>query len=116
VTTSFEEKKGNGWGEWSRYVLRELERLSDEFKELEKFIDSVSTSSGENSKLVGAMTERLNSLSKRLEDISADVKTTSTIVTNLRVSVASRLVYGSLGGGAVTLIVKVLEYMIAQAK
>ena len=34
-----DEKTTNGWNEWSRHVLLELERLSDGIKELDEKID-----------------------------------------------------------------------------
>ncbi len=34
---------GNGWNEWSKHVLLELQRLNDCYKELDKKFDKLNT-------------------------------------------------------------------------
>jgi len=36
-----ESPKGNGWSEWSRYILKELERLNEQYEKLDKRMDEV---------------------------------------------------------------------------
>lgn len=38
-----EENKPNGWGEWGKYVLKELERLNDCYEEQLKLTQAIRT-------------------------------------------------------------------------
>lgn len=38
--TTGNERQDNGWSEWSKYVLKELERMHDWLNEIEKKVNS----------------------------------------------------------------------------
>lgn len=36
-----DEPTGNGWGEWSKFILSELKRLNTQFEKLDEKMDSI---------------------------------------------------------------------------
>lgn len=103
------DEKGftNGWNEWSRHVLLELERLDEDIKELQRCVGkNKDDTSSKISECHKALMDRLDSLrtdnEKRFGDMRTDLVT-------LKVKVA--LIGGFAGlvaSGLVTLLIRLL--------
>ena len=104
--------ENNDWNVWSKYVLRELERLNEELKNLKQYFDGMTGHTIENEQASKAINDKLVSISKRVDDLVTDFKETNTTISDMKVSIAEKMAWGSLGGGIITLAIKLLEFFI----
>ena len=75
---------GNGWNEWSRYVLKQLEDMGNSIKELRDAMIKLTLSAAESDRNYAALTEarthiganqvKLTTLEKQIEKISGRLK------------------------------------------
>lgn len=75
---------GNGWNEWSRYVLKQLEDMGNSIKELRDAMIKLTLSAAESDRNYAALTEtrmhidenqvKIITLEKQMEKISGRLK------------------------------------------
>jgi hypothetical protein len=69
-----EDKNSNGWNEWSKHVLKELERLNSNYENLGTKIDSIKGDVHEEMSALRTNITKINSMQAANESSLEDVK------------------------------------------
>lgn len=95
--------KQNGWNEWARYVLLELDRLDDGVKSCALKADTVSKEA--SAKIEEHHNKVVNEIREITKDIRDDIKSIERDIVSLKVKAG---IWGLIGGSVPTLIAIIL--------
>ena len=108
-------ESSNGWNEWSKYVLRELERLSEEFKHQQEHFNKSDIKNATLQALIKETTTNLDNFKSDFKQfLEKDFKTLNDTVTSMRISNAKQLGLGGVGGMLITGLFEVLKLIFSK--
>ena len=109
------DTSSNGWSEWSKYVLRELERLSDFAKELDKRMNQSDVNHAPDKETISKLYIDLDKLKTDFKTfIDKDFSDLNRTVTNMRISNAKQMGLGGLGGGVITGLIEIIKLLVSK--